>query len=181
MTKRKMSKYNDRCPRNFATTYIAAPVAHDSVVAGQWTLRVGPNDEWVSLFSVEALDYSTVDVFSTSVQDPENHECVEAFNMGAHYCLVTYTSIPDALFQLELRMLTGPEPAPGSANDTAGPAREDGAGGTAGPADEERRPSSSTWGPARPRSRRTAPPRPRPSWSTRPTWRCSTSSSMTTC
>lgn len=137
MTERKMSKYNDRCPRNFATRYVAAPVAHDSVVAGQWTLRVGSNDEWVSLFSVEALDYSTKNVLDTSVQDPENHACVEDFNMGAHYCLVTYTSIADALLRFELGKLTGPEPAPDSVNGTAGPAREDGAGGPAGPADEE--------------------------------------------
>jgi Alpha/beta hydrolase of unknown function (DUF915) len=134
MTKRKVSKYNDRCPRNFATTYVAVPVAHDSAAAGAWTLRVGSNDEWVSLFSVEALGYSSTDVFSTSVQDPENHACVEDFNMGAHYCLVTYTAIVDMLFQFELRQLTGPEPPSGSANGTAGPAREDGAGG---PADGE--------------------------------------------
>jgi hypothetical protein len=120
MTKRKMLNYNDRCPRNPATVYIAAPVAHDSAAAGQWVSSVGENDEWVSLFSVEELDYSVVHVFSTSVQDPENQACVEDFNLGAHHCLLTYTFIPERLFQFELAKLTGPEPPPDSANGTAG-------------------------------------------------------------
>ena len=136
MTSSRMSRYNRHCGQNPATVYVAAPVCHDSTAAAAEAPTHGENDEWVSRFSVIALSYASEHPpggFETSVNDPENQACIDPFAIGAHLCLLTYSRLVDVLFP-DLAKLTAPL---GSAEGTAGLAREDVADGTAGLAAEE--------------------------------------------
>ena len=146
LTGRGMQKFNRRCPQNLHTAYTSEAILSFSPMAATYFqiagggrlidgVESGLNDEFVSVASVNSLEYATRLSFPTQDTDPEAQACA-GFDIYAHLCLLSYTSIVDQLFKC-LAILTPPQaqtPVRSGCADQAGAAA---ASGTADPAQDD--------------------------------------------
>ena len=121
LTSSAMRDYNDSYTSNRETTYVAAAGAYNSPNAQALGTLYGPNDETVSVASVQALPYSSAHTYITSTKEDESQGICAEYGLSNHSCLRYYSRIVNELFPRYLAVLTAP-PAPFRrfAGDTTG-------------------------------------------------------------